>query len=444
MPMKSLGRTYCSSLKGLRWSYSLLLALALFISGTAKSQELWSEVQLNKTKVYVGEPVEVSIFVYTSTWFTSGVDPGNIKVNNASTVYFRSVSTSKSRGGKTYSGVQMIFNVFPFEEGSLTFPSIKVEVETPPDGGYKGVSRTVSTKERVITVKPIPPGFDPSNWLVTSDLSVRDNWSGDLAHVKVGDVVERRLSLVAQNTIAALIPTITWDSIPQVSLYPKTPSAQNNRTKTSISASSEETVRYLFEQEGEVTIPKKVIQWWHPYQQKLYKRTLPAKTITVGPNPDLGIVASIKDSLAAELRAEQAAATEAESPRDFKTIAKKVAAYGLGLAILIFLIWKLKEFIDRRRLAHKAYLESEEHYFKLFLKSLDANDEGNKKASLYAWLDRLNLEEPSLKYLLDHFGDKFTKPETAIQKLTAQQWKEMRRATLTNYIPKDSNDWINP
>ena len=79
---------------------SLVLFLLVGFMGMAQ-KHLITDVRLNKSTVYVGEPVEVSVSVYSSTWFTKGVNPGNIKVNDAFTVYFRSLSNSKQINGQT-------------------------------------------------------------------------------------------------------------------------------------------------------------------------------------------------------------------------------------------------------------------------------------------------------------------------------------------------------
>ena len=78
-----------------KWKYVWGFLLLLWGQGAFSQGHLFSDVKLNQGSVYVGQPVKVTVLVYTSTWFTRGVDPGNIKVNGAFTVYFRSVSSSK-------------------------------------------------------------------------------------------------------------------------------------------------------------------------------------------------------------------------------------------------------------------------------------------------------------------------------------------------------------
>ncbi|MEN8249095.1 MAG: BatD family protein, partial [Bacteroidota bacterium] len=273
--------------------------LLLFTLSAAYGQgHLFSRVKLNRSSVYVGQPVEVTVSVYSSTWFTSGVDPGNIKVEGAFTVYFRSVSQTEKINGKTYAGVDMIFNVFPFEDKDIEFPAVTFHVETPDEGDYKGKPKTVRTKPRKIKVKPIPPGYDKAAWVVTTGLWVNERWSGNLQNVKIGDVLERRIDRTVSNTVSELIPPVVWDSVENIALYPMRPEVMNQKTKTDISASRTDGMRYLFLEEGEVTIPGQVFTWYNPYRKRLYKKTLKARTINVLPNPDLGMLKTVRDSLA--------------------------------------------------------------------------------------------------------------------------------------------------
>ncbi len=124
-------------------------------------------------------------------------------------------------------------------------------VETPDEGAYKGVKRLVKTKERKINVKPVPPGYSRSEWLVASGMLVKESWSGDKTEVKGGDVLERSISREVSGTVSELIPPINWESLPGVSLYPARSEVNNHKTRTAISASRRDGIRYLFEKEGE-------------------------------------------------------------------------------------------------------------------------------------------------------------------------------------------------
>lgn len=428
------------------------------------AQTIWADVTVNKSSVYVGEPVEVSVKVYTSTWFTTGLDLGNIKVKDAFSVYFRPVSISFQRDGQTYAGVQQIYHVFPYEVGQVTFPVLDIEVESPAPGAFKGVKHSVKSKERIITVKPPPSSFSSGEWLVAGGLSASEQWTGpdsyrDRKQVKVGDVLERKVTRTAYSTVAELIPPIVWDSLPGVSEYPARSGVSNHKDKTSFSATRTETVRYLFEKEGEVTIPEMVFTWYNSAHKKLYKRTLKAVTVQVVPNPDLGVLASVRDSLVQqqeEIMAEEAAEEPrlilGMSPRRFVVLAALV----FGGALVLFFLGKKVLLLYRQR--HQAYLHSERYYWDLFRKEYSKGNPSSIAKALYRWLDELHLAEPTVAYFVQHYGAPALQksletakpsgnwPVGAFEKRLEGDWAKARENCLgvRSKPEAEARLWVNP
>jgi len=438
---------------------AILMLIGLVLVNNVYSQNVWSEVSLNKSSVYVGEPVEVTITVYTSTWFTKGLDLGNIKVNGAFSVYFRPVSTSFSRDGKTYAGVQQIYHVFPYSEKDIVFPSLDITVESPPEGGFKGERQVVKTAEKPIRVQPTPGGFDQDQWLVTTDLSVADRWQGDLQNVKVGDVLVRRIDRTAQGTVAELIPPIKWDSIPGVSQYRARSNVENRKTTTTFSASRTETMRFLFEKEGEVTIPATVFNWYNPVEKQPYKRTLQEISITVKPNPDLGVLASVRDSLRVQQEEMLQESEEDQLFRLFGLSPKQL----LGIILLTIIVtYALAHLVKWARIhlreRHEQYLRSEAYYFDRFKKLATKNDPNSTLNALYRWIDELHLHEPSLEYFARNYGsEELLNEVTELEKdaanppsqikINLHEWKKARQSYNHGEMktkPSDSISWINP
>lgn len=208
------------------------------------SQNIIAYTTLNTNEAYIGQPVKLTVSVYTSTWFTSGIDLGNIKIDDALTVYFRSVSNSKKFSGKNYAGVSFYYNVFPTKDGQITIPSLSINIESPKPGDYKGIKRTVKTKAKNFNVTPIPLGYNPNNWLVATYLNVNQKWSIPLNNIKVGDVVQRTINRSAGGTMSEFIPATIYDSISGVSMYPKRAKVNTHKSKTNIS-STRSPPRYL-------------------------------------------------------------------------------------------------------------------------------------------------------------------------------------------------------
>ncbi|WP_422358514.1 hypothetical protein [Reichenbachiella sp.] len=388
----------------IKYGFLFMVMMVLLVS-TADAQKLWSQVKLNRSVTYVNQPVEVTITVYTSTWFTSGIDPGNVKVNGAFTTYFRPVSTSFVDKGQNYAGVQLIYHVFPFEKKDVVFPSLTLELETPPDGDYVGVLKKLKTKERLIKVRPVPSGFSKSDWLVANGLKVADRWNRSSKQVKVGDVLERKITRTAYGTVAELIPPINWDTVRGVSLYPTRSQVENFKTKTAISASRTETMRYLFEKEGKVTLPEIVFTWYHPYHKKLYKKTLEEVTVLVASNPDLGMLSSVRDSLLVDKKHEEML-TKDDQPFGMLGLTwQELVKYGIGvLVVAYFMTLLIKRTVLYIQLKRKAYLHSEAFYFHEVKKAVRRNDRKMMLNSLYSWLAQLEGHHTSLTAWVNLYG----------------------------------------
>lgn len=421
---------------------SILFVLPLILAAEhLNAQGLWTNVSVNKSSVYVGEPVQVTISVYTETWFTRGIDIGNINVSGAFCSYFRPVSTSVKRDGKECPGVQLIYNVFPYVENDIIFPSLEIEVETPKVGDYKGVKHIVKSPQRRIQVKPIPSDMKSSDWLVASNLIVSERWSGSLRNVKVGDVLSRSVVRKASGTVAELIPPSVWDSLTDVSTYPGKSSINTFKTKTSISSQREESVSYLFEKEGTVVIPERIYTWYNPVSKKLYKRTLKAETVEVKANSDLGMLSSIRDSLQMQQQEIEVVETSAKpllilglSPRNFALALISV------LVLCYFLLKTIKHLLRSVKSRREAYLHSEAYYFDKLKGAIRRKREAEIVNALYRWIDELQLDEPTFKFLQVLVND----VETDISGLTVDKLKSIRMKHLRQSKEVRKNRWIAP
>ena len=433
---------------------TILSLLLIGLTTVCFSQKnVFSEIEIKKSSAYVGEPIEVIVSAYTSTWFTKGVDLGNIKINGAFTVYFRSVSNSMKIDGQTYAGVRLYYHVFPYDDDDIEFPALEIKVETPDLGDFKGKKRTIKTLPRTIRIKPTPDAINADEWLVTSNLSVKENWSTNIRRVKVGDVLERSINRVAANTISELIPPVKWDSIANISLYPSRPTVENIKTKTAINGTRKDGIRYLLEKEGEIEIPEVVFTWWNPTDKQLYKRTLPSVKLNVLPNPDLGILATLQDSLSNQAIVDQA--LEVSEEDGFWGFNWWQLSGVILLAILILYVLfrgfnALNHYFKIRAIEYRL---SEQYFFNLFLVAVSRNDSHQIIESLYRWLDEIELEEPTIAYFANSYGSaKLIKDVRTMEtdndqfKVDVKHWKLARQDYLnssTNTIRAEEN-WINP
>lgn len=377
--------------------------LFLFISVQGFGQQLVGYVSLNTTEPYVGQPVEMTVSVYTNTWFTAGVDVGNIQVEGALTVYFRSVPNSRTFGGKRFTGVDFIYHLFPTKAGELTVSPLSIEVESPRPENSKGIKHTITTKEKKLSVKDVPLGVNPNDWLVSSSLNVSQKWNAPLDKVKVGDVLQRTISRSAGGTLSEFIPAVTWDSVPGVSIYPKRPITRTEKTKTYVSAFRSETVNYLFEKEGTITLPKQEFIYWNDRYNKYYKRVIDSITIQVAHNPDLQILSGIKKQLQKEAEAE--VAPEQKATLIFGMTWQqflKLILLVLAVSVVAYYFIRWAYFYIKRK--YSAYIGSEKNAYRKVSRSLRAKNGYKFFNEAKLWMLKLDLKESSLDYFIVHHG----------------------------------------
>lgn len=438
--------------------------LLMFLSGisTTMAQSPFASISVNKNSVYVGEPIKVVVTAYTPTYFTAPAKFENIQIKGAFSVFFKANPVSRIINNVRYSGIQRTYNIFPYDEKNVEIPPFEIRIVTPVDGGYQGVERTVKTKKKIVKVKPVPEGFDKDEWLVASNVRVTENWKGNVKEVKVGDVIEQHIERTAYGTVAELILPIIWDTIPNVSLYPTRSSVENIKSETAISAKRTEGVRYLFEKEGDYIIPEREITWWNPNTNKLYKKTISGLNLKVIPNPDLGMMQSMKDSLDLLNKSLKKEEAPVEEEKELTILGMSLKEFLIKLGLLIVLLYYvvkyLKKLIAKISNKREAYLHSEKYFFTEFIKSIASKNHKKILNKMYHWLDNLELESPTMQSLGKYVDDKKLNDEiekimhqlesdSKQLKLNAPVWIEARK----NYLKQknkantivDSN-WINP
>ncbi len=376
-----------------------------------KPASVWATARFNKQSVMVGEPLVVTITVYTSTWFTQPPVYQEIQVSGALMVKLENRVGAKTVTirNKKYPAIEQQYVVYPSIIGDNTLPSLEVVVSCPPEGDYKGIERTVRTKERQFTVLPPPEGVDVSKWLSSYNLTVNETWDRPLDKLKAGDVLERRIRIRAAGTLAALIPPVELAATEFGSVYPKTPILANIQNQGSFSGSRTEVVTYLLEKDGEFEIPEVVIPWYSIREKKEKTANLAAISLNIAPNPDLEFILSRQKALQEELAKELPEEIEEEEPFEFLGLNwwQLILVLLSALAVIV----QLKRWVSRwqvqRQKRKESKLASEEHYFEELKQVAKSGDSTLLVRQLFFWYDRFRKSKygPQIREFSDQSED---------------------------------------
>jgi len=364
-----------------------------------KPANLWASVQFNKRSVVVGEPVLVTITVYTSTWFTSPPKFSEIQVPNAIMVEYqqRTGSMRKIIGNKSYPAIEKKYLVYPLKEGENNLPSLTIVTESPPEGDYKGKRRVIESPVRTFRVDPPPVGVTMEPWLTAKDVKLSERWDKSLENLKQGDVLERRITIEAFGALVALIPPLEMDESSFGKLYSRKPELSNIQNQSSFTGTRTEIWTYLMESVGTYTIPGLTVSWYDPGSEKVDSSEIGAREITIAANPNMDFLLSMQDSLQAMLESGEEPVKEPFQWMGLNWWQLTVAL--LTLFIILYLLYILIRHISTAEREKKiTAMDSEEHYFEEFLKVCSQGDPSQVMSALHSWYDR---------FRVDNFGPVF-------------------------------------
>ncbi|WP_338398757.1 BatD family protein [Persicobacter psychrovividus] len=445
---------YGKLLPSLQVGLLMVLLSMLVFPDRSMGQALWSDVQVNKSTIFVGEPFQVTIAVYTSTWFTRGIDPGNIKVEGAYSIYFRPENTSFTKDGQTYVGVKLIYNVIPHKAGPLIFPALDITVESPAKGDFKGKKHRLKTKPKTVTVRNPPANVERKQWMVANSTDVREFWNVQGNQVKVGDVIQRKITISVSGTVAEMIPAVDFLGVNNLRIYPQRAVTNNQKGKRSFGGMRTEQVQYLFEKEGEVIIPSITVNWFDPVRKKLFKKTLKEKRFTVAPNPNLGMLTTTIDSLENAQKQSMGQQEQKAAWHFLGLTIKQLIVISLLLCLVLLLLNKFYHPLKARYVEYwSLYKNTEPYYFHQFMSALKSNDPNLKINKLYLWLTKLPIEMPTIECLNQKIKDQHIDAEQSKiaqyyegneqeLNLDANIWKAARKDVVTKRGRKVP--WVNP
>jgi len=366
----------------------------------AKAQSCFAKTDFDTRCVYAQQPFKVTFTVLTATWYTAPLEFEDLQIPNAFIIPFSQTRPGMfDVNGKQYAGLQFYYIVFPYKPGNYTIPPIKIIATTPPEGEAIAKKITIATTPQKFVVKPVPSTYK-GDWFVAKDVIITQQWNKPLRNLKIGDVIERTININAKGTLPQFIPETKTDTLNWAGIYPEDANLQDTRDDYDANGVRTQTFTYLLEKEGDFVLPAATTQWWNPYSRRVFERSTGAIKIHVAASPNLGILATIKDSLTAK----QPVATVQQSRKGPYLI------YGIpwywfvlyALAALFLLYLVVRSSVSIYRSLHRSYINyinSEPYWFRKFMHS-SLQFPGLLKY-LYVWWDRRGVTGSSSSIILD-------------------------------------------
>ena len=253
-------------------------------------EDLFIEVEATPKDTYIQSQVLYTLRLYTR------VDLSQARLDEpelADAVIERLGDDSRFNtqvNGLDYSVTERKYAIFPQKSGKLTIKplTLTAEIITNNRPNFNGFFNSQATKTKrieskaiTLEVKPAPAAFTGKHWLSAQQLVLKQDWSGDIAQMKIGEPLTRTLTLLAKGSTVSQLPELnTTLSNAQLKAYPDQPVLQEQKKTDGVMAFREEKIALILSKAGDYQLPAIHIPWFNTESQKMEMAEIPETTIT--------------------------------------------------------------------------------------------------------------------------------------------------------------------
>jgi hypothetical protein len=193
--------------------------------------------------------------------------------------------------GVEYAVTERNYAIFPQKSGQITIPALTLTAAVLESGdqsgfgGFFGAQATrrerVSSKPVVLNVLPAPATFK-EHWLAAQKMELKQQWSGDVLAMKVGEPLTRTLTLTAQGTPIGQLPALHQATGNEdLKSYPDQPRLEEQKSPQGVVAVREEKIAFIPAKAGTYTLPALQIPWFNVKTGQIETATQPSVTVIV-------------------------------------------------------------------------------------------------------------------------------------------------------------------
>jgi hypothetical protein len=278
-------------------------------------------------------------------------------------------------------GVERRYSVYPIRTGQLVIPAVTIAASVRSSAG---VTDLTAKSESFVCQVAIPSALvENPDAVVTPKLNLSQEFEPDVNELKVGHAIKRTVTVIAEDTVAMLLPAVMPSEIEGLKAYPDQPVLNNREYRGSLTATRTDSVTYIAQKEGKYELAPISIFWWDPKQDQAGEASVPALTLRVTTNPSW---AADQNEPNAPVYADMEVPTSGRNVQYFmKFVTVIICLFLLGWWLLRRYGCTVRDLITDCR-ARRA--ESEQAYFERFRQACQNNDPHIALRTLLVWLDR--------------------------------------------------------
>ncbi|AIL61654.1 BatD family protein [Pseudomonas alkylphenolica] len=244
-------------MKHLLW---VLLACAPVFASAAPEVRIQSRL-IPETGVVVGGTLSMEVDLLVDTWYTAAPILPALELPGALVTppSGEAQHLNEKQDGKTFFGLRYTYQITPQVAQPFTIPALTFQVQ--PGQGSGAV--TLNSQPLTFVAKALA-GASDQHRLVAKSVTLTQTLQRSHDPLRVGDSITRHLTIQAQGVQAMLIPPPSFAQVQGLKRYLQTPnvSALSDGRGGVSGGVREDSVTYVIEQEGPLSLPAIAFDWW--------------------------------------------------------------------------------------------------------------------------------------------------------------------------------------
>jgi hypothetical protein len=239
---------------------------------------------------WVGQRVALQVELLTTTFFASAPAFQLPTIPQALLMQLEDhpVLSTEQVDDTTYNVQRHELALFMLRPGVYTVSPFTIRFASAPHYSEPPVEHQLTTQAIQVEAR-MPPGAERlPNLIAARELRVTQTWQpqpeqvhrGD-AFAHPGDAFIRTITLTAPDVPGMVLPPLPLASGDGLAVYPKPPVVQDQVGRGAFIGQRTQTVTYVCERPGSVTLPALSIPWWEVEKKQLRQATLLALTLQV-------------------------------------------------------------------------------------------------------------------------------------------------------------------
>jgi hypothetical protein len=197
---------------------------------------------------------------------------------------------------RRYYVLEKRYGIYPQKSGELTIPRETFAGTRSRSNVFAAGDRVMAvSKPIMLNIKPKPSSYPDANWLPAKRLRLTEAWSQTPPAFKVGEPINRTLTLMVEGVAGSLLPPLDSFDVEGAKTYIDPPALDEVATDSGIVATQVYTIGIVPTQAGTMTLPAISLPWWNTETDRLEVAKIAASSFVVATNivatkPNPGIV----------------------------------------------------------------------------------------------------------------------------------------------------------